>query len=430
MRRERLSTERILLAKMWKDVSVRAKYLMSIKPSDFISENNRVVLNVFQKLGDRLTRKVFVRELRKLNLGKRLYGSALNSFRKIIATNTNDMPEEYVYEEFKKNIIVDERVNMMLRYTGLIQKGELKEAEKIFRDHYYRSDLSNDEFLVDEGEITDDLKDRVRATKLRKKYPEKYRGIRTGITRIDKRTDGLYRGEFGLLFGLVSIGKSMVALNFVHYARMMGHNVLVICNEMPKSQVQFRYDSLLTGIPYNKFKRGEISYSEMDVWKEYYKEEEQSFGKLYIISIGANCTTDFIDRKLGEYDAKGIKIDLLIIDSISYTESTKKSWSEQHSIGLAAKDIKDMALRRNLPIWGLAQATVDSEEDEKYTMKNVGYSRRQIHIADIAIAVLKREADKEEDTLTLQIVKNREDEKDVFVRVRPEWEIKKIRELK
>lgn len=430
MRKERLLSEKLLLAKLLKNREARAKYLGAIKPSDFLSKNNGNLLVLLCKLGKSPTRRMLLREIKKSTRSNKARMALSNTLRKMVSVDVSELSIDYIYEDFRKNIITDERIDMMLRYVKLVESNKLPDAEKLFKDHYYRSDLSINDFLVDEGEIADDLKDRIKMVKLRKKYPERYRGVKTGIKELDRRMDGLCKGEFGLLFGLVSIGKSTVILNFVHHARMTGHNVMVICNEMPKLQVEYRYDSLFTGMEYSKFKKGRINYTEIEKWKRYYKEEDPHVGKLFIISVGANCTTDFIDRKLGEYKARKIDIGMLVIDSISYVESSKRSWSEQHGIGLVAKDMKDMALKRDIPVWCLAQATVESEDEERYTAKNIGYSRRQIHIADVAIAVLMREADREEDTLTLQIVKNREEKKDIFIRVKPLWGTKKIKELR
>ena len=96
----------------------------------------------------------------------------------------------------------------------------------------------------------------------RKKDPDKYAGLKTGFTRFDKETGGLYPCELTMFFGLPGKGKSTVLKNICRRVSLNGHNVLFIHNEENDRQVETKFASLISGIPGWKFKRGKFSDEE------------------------------------------------------------------------------------------------------------------------------------------------------------------------
>ena len=130
---------------------------------------------------------------------------------------------------------------------------------------------------VVKGEILEDLPGRQRMLG----QDGEHTGVLTGFGRIDKITGGLWKGELSLVFGLTGVGKSTLLLNFVHAAVLAGKSVMYVTTEMPKRQVQLRYDSLASGIPYRKFKRGKLTKKHKEKWRKRLLGASKGRGRLF-----------------------------------------------------------------------------------------------------------------------------------------------------
>ena len=71
--------------------------------------------------------------------------------------------------------------------------------------------------------------------------------IPTGLNRFDALTGGVLPGEFGVIIGKPSVGKTAAMVSFSVHAWRKGNSVLFISGEMMKRDIMHRIDSMYQG---------------------------------------------------------------------------------------------------------------------------------------------------------------------------------------
>ena len=270
-----------------------------------------------------------------------------------------------------------------------------------------------------------DYKERLGIIHDKKTYPDKYLGIKTGFNKFDNLTGGLFHGELTLISALTGLGKStfMKAIGAGVLLNNKNRNVLHVCNEEHMLQVQMKYDSLLTNIPYMDFKRAYITDEQIAKWEITMGVglKKADRGQLFILEIPAFTDVSLIEEAIISLKNQGIIIDVVILDHLPLLKPKEAAWSEHDETGKSASDCKELARAYHCSVITATQAAtvMEAKQDKgkRAGKMDVYGSKEQVHNANTSLAITKIGVDQsqvgveahERDTFwRVDVVKNRD----------------------
>jgi len=279
------------------------------------------------------------------------------------------------------------------------------------------------------GEYIEDFKERKQEIKDR--LLREWVGVPTGIQKLDEKTGGVVKGELAIIAGETSIGKSIALESFGVHAWKENHNVLFVSLEMSKMQIQFRMDSMLFAIQYNKFRKGEFTESELVLWEKNIKKEQQNRENFFeTVCFPRGCSAHDIESYAEKIqDTRKKKIDLIVVDYLNIMKTNKnletsKKWDSQVDV---AWELKELAGSFNsgegVPLWSGNQVTDAAEGATLLKKQDIKYARGIIEVANIVLGLTQDQEDKLEDIMKLQIIKIRDTKAIQPIILRPEFDV-------
>lgn len=214
-------------------------------------------------------------------------------------------------------------------------------------------------------------------------------GIPTGFTRLDEMSSGLQRGDFIVLAGRPSMGKSAIALNFTSSAVLSGGGVGFFSLEMPAEQLTLRLLSASAGIPLQKIRNATITSEE---WVELTNVAAQLAKQKIFIDDTPGLTIMELRtraRKLKtEHDVK-----LLMVDYLQLLHSAGRHENRHQEVSDISRSLKALAKELNIPVVALSQLSraVDSRVDKRPMLSDLRESGAIEQDADL-ILFLYRDA--------------------------------------
>lgn len=171
--------------------------------------------------------------------------------------------------------------------------------------------------------------------------------------------------------GIVS-HNSTALLNIAHNVYMNGFNVLYVSVEMPKEQVERRFDARATGLSYSKIRDGRLNPMEEQIYKQCLTNQKAKTNKFYTID-SHNCSTSYLRSKIKTFPHK---FDLVVLDYLTLVQPAVKGKDQWESIGKVTEEVRAIAREMNIPIITAAQANRDGikEAKYKYNIENIGLS--------------------------------------------------------
>lgn len=214
-------------------------------------------------------------------------------------------------------------------------------------------------------------------------------GIPTGFSQLDEMTSGLQNGDFVVLAGRPSMGKSAVALNFTSSAVVSGGSVGFFSLEMPAEQLTLRLLSASAGIPLQKIRNATITSEE---WVELTNVAARLAKQKVFIDDTPDLT--ILDlraraRKLkAEQDVK-----LLIVDYLQLLHSAQRHENRHQEVSEISRSLKALAKELSLPVIALSQLSraVDGRMDKRPMLSDLRESGAIEQDADL-IMFLYRDA--------------------------------------
>lgn len=183
-----------------------------------------------------------------------------------------------------------------------------------------------------EGNIVEDFRQHVNLIKMKKQ--KLIKPVPTGIYGIsyDKSQQqgkkvyldnfldgGLYPGELAIIIGENNVGKSFLLMEIPLYAAMTNkNNCIMFTIEMNKIYQQMRMYSRISGIPFEKFKTGEITKDELITVKKKLNWWEKNCGILHVVSFDKGATVNDVEIKMKDAENRyKTKFDLISIDYLN-----------------------------------------------------------------------------------------------------------------
>jgi replicative DNA helicase len=180
-------------------------------------------------------------------------------------------------------------------------------------------------------------------------------GIPTGFTELDRKTNGLQRGDFIVLAARPSIGKTAFALQIMlRSLKITGGTAAFFSLEMGAEQLMMRMLSAESKIPNDQLKKLELTNND---WIKL-DTAETTLKKLNIY------IDDTSGAKLGDIQTKAHKLkverpdlNLIVIDYIGLITANTKSKSDnrQQEVSEISRGVKALARELKVPIIALSQ---------------------------------------------------------------------------
>lgn len=238
---------------------------------------------------------------------------------------------------------------------------------------------------------------------------EKYRGITTGYSLLDRTLTGLNKSDLIILAARPAVGKTSFALNIAtNVATKTDSAVAIFSLEMTKQQLVQRILSSTSGVSSQKMRMGEL---ETDDWS------------LIANAAGSVSKTQiYIDDtsgvSIGDIKSKSRRVKnlgLIIVDYLQLMRGSGKSDSRVNEISDITRSFKIMAKELNVPIILLSQLSRSNEKQARRPMLSDLRDSGSIEQDADIVLFLHREiaAAGEEDTtdastdVTLIVAKNR-----------------------
>jgi len=286
--------------------------------------------------------------------------------------NDGEVLTEKLWESFKARKLL-KIVNSSL---DNIENGKVEEALGALQLGVAKLQYRKDE-KDSQGDYLSDFKERKQLIIDKKKNPEKYLGIPTGIKKFDNYYGGTLPSELGVIVAGSGVGKSIALMNFAVHAWLKGNDVVYVTIEMSKRECEFRIDSRISSISHRKFRKGEIDEDEMEKWVDKIKTlRRKRENKFHIIDVPDGCTTDFIEMKLLQMKDQLPDKFLLVVDylNIMHSKSTKKGEPDWIVQGNIAKELKQLCRSWDIPCWTAAQQARGYKTNKRATEEDTGRS--------------------------------------------------------
>jgi replicative DNA helicase len=209
---------------------------------------------------------------------------------------------------------------------------------------------------------------------------------------------GLGAGDLGIVLGSPGGGKSWFLVNLGAAAVKAGFTVNHYTLELAQDYTGKRYDSLLTGIEFQK----------IHLHREEVERVVASLpGKLIIKEYPMGKTTvSTIETHIQKCTSLGHKPDLIIIDYVDLLRS-KRSGERKDEIDDVYTSIKGLARQIKTPIWTVSQVNRTGSKDDIIEADKIAGSYDKVMIADFIMSLSRKRKDKLSKTGRVHIIKNR-----------------------
>lgn len=225
--------------------------------------------------------------------------------------------------------------------------------------------------------------------------------IPTGWPVLDEiMNGGLDKGNFGVVIAPTGIGKSWILTCLGAAALKLGKTVIHYTLELTDVYVSKRYDSIISGIPLD-----DLPYNIPKV-KHTLKGYDN---KLFIKQFPAGTLSlSGLESHLERYILSGIKPDIVILDYPELMEIPfSKTMAEHKVLGEFYKNLKGLASKLNIALWGADQTNRGGSQQEVIQNESVSSAYAKLFALDFVMTVSRRLANKNNNTAKLHIAKSR-----------------------
>ena len=197
--------------------------------------------------------------------------------------------------------------------------------------------------------IMDALQDTITYIENRNKSKKEILGITTGFKELDRVTSGLIPGDFIIIAGRPSMGKTAFALNIAQYASKDAC-VGIFSLEMPSYQLTQRLLASKCLIPLKNIRSGALSEKAID--KLLSGAEDLSKRKLFIDD--QSTTISAIKAKVRALKKKA-GLHIIVVDYLQLIEPATGTSSREQEIAKISRELKRLAKSLNITVIALSQ---------------------------------------------------------------------------
>jgi replicative DNA helicase len=352
-----LEAEAAVLGAMLLDPEAVPKVFEFLDETAFYSQHNRKIFDAIKKLFERNVPADMITvadELKRMkefeNVGGATYLSGL--VENILSTAQVEEHAKLVLEKATGRKLIQTTTQILQEsFEGTMAADDmLDRAEQLI--------FQIKESKVRRGFIP--LRDILQPTvkEIEKRHSEHQRlvtGVETGLFLLDEKTSGLQNGDFIIVAGRPSMGKTALALNIAAHSAVK-HNlaVAIFSLEMTKESVAERLICAEAEIPFNKLRSGKLS-------REEWTKLTTALGPLFEgpIYIDDSAALPILELKAKARRLKAeVPLGLLVIDYIQLIQPPRGDRSQrnrQQEISDISQALKALAKELNLPVVAVSQ---------------------------------------------------------------------------
>ena len=187
--------------------------------------------------------------------------------------------------------------------------------------------------------------------------------IKTGYPSIDEKLGCMQGGDFIILAGATSMGKTCMMLNLIASIANQGYKVDVFSLEMSMKQLQNRLICSQTGVNASRFRTQSFRSYELDVYKRYINE------KLPLLPIKICTEYNITVQKIRDMVKKSDS-DIVFIDYLGLINGNGNGNKNSYErIGDISRELKLAAMEVNKPFFVLHQLNRNYADRQDKTPK-------------------------------------------------------------
>lgn len=283
-------------------------------------------------------------------------------------------------DHLQKKCITESR--QLIKTEGL--ESRVEQVSDAMRKAVVEIDSVDRKEAYKEGTLAGSAEERLLRYKAVEENPELARGLHTGLTELDRITNGLHGGEMMLVGGRSSTGKSILMQNVAINAWLGGNSqftlpidsgipgchVLYYSIEMPKENQERRIDACLAGVQYKHIRDGLLNIEDRE---KYYRtlEFQKAFPYVFhIVDMPRGVTVREIELKHQELEKKyGIKFGLTAVDYLGIMKPVERQQSDWKEQGVIAEELHEYARTYDIPVISAVQLNrpKDANNEDKST---------------------------------------------------------------
>lgn len=232
---------------------------------------------------------------------------------------------------------------------------------------------------------------------------DKFRGIKTGLAKLDNQTSGLVNGRFYIIAARTSVGKTTFASFIALKAAMQQKHALIFSNEMDGEDLVEKFISQRAGIDSKLIQTGNLTEMQLDRVSHAIREINQyKFG----INQHYGWKLETLEAEIYRVHALG-KCDIVFVD---YTQQVqvKKTKTKQEQVSEVATRLKKLSRDLDIPVVGLAQINRDTEKSGKSTLPGLANLKDSGALEqDADVVMILHKEDLTSQNVVLRLAKNR-----------------------
>ncbi|MFI4883750.1 MAG: DnaB-like helicase C-terminal domain-containing protein [Candidatus Carsonella ruddii] len=176
--------------------------------------------------------------------------------------------------------------------------------------------------------------------------------LSTGYYKLDNLINGLQKGNFIVLAGRPSTGKTSFFLNIIKNFVLNKKKILIFSLEMTETQILIRLISIMLNINQNNFLKN--NFNNIDIKKISFLIKNLDFNNLIIKDCSSLSSND-IEKQINFYKQQNIIVDLIIIDYIQLMKSEYYLNNRVLEISEISRSLKLIAKNYECVVFALSQ---------------------------------------------------------------------------
>ena len=219
-------------------------------------------------------------------------------------------------------------------------------------------------------------------------------GLPSGFPDLDELTSGFCPGDYILLAGRPSMGKTTLAMNILEEQALSVDDIVVFFSlEMPKNQVMFKLISSISGVDFEKIRKGRLEDKEWALVGAAVKRIKDDMSNLYI-DDASDINPMEMRRKIRKIQmTTGKKVASVCVDYLQLMSAVEKHELRSGEISEISGSLKRLAKDLGCPVIALSQLNrgLESRADKRPVNSDLRESGALEQDADIIMFVYRDE---------------------------------------
>ncbi|MEW6051458.1 MAG: replicative DNA helicase [Candidatus Zixiibacteriota bacterium] len=225
-----------------------------------------------------------------------------------------------------------------------------------------------------------------------------FEGIKTGFGELDAMTQGLHNGDFVVVAGRPSMGKSALAVNIAeHVSINLKKPVAIFSVEMSKEQLALRMLCGRSGISQHTLRSRKLSHEQ---WMHLTRAANLLAPANIYIDDSATLTSLEMRAKSRRLKQQHNDLALIIVDYLQMMHASGRAENRQQEISVISRNLKVLAKELAVPVLGVSQLSRAVEQrggEKRPQLADLRESGAIEQDADLVLFVYRPEAYLSED---------------------------------